>query len=283
MTYKYKRQISFCLHTQNIEILFRIWIICESGGFIKTVRIITNVDDYLNELSEYKNLSGILYRGQSDVNYSISSKISRSKIDQVNEYKIVRNELLKKGNELFRYKLPIEHLIKMNEYGVATRLIEFTFCPLTALFFAVKDTKNNADGEVIIFKSNEDEYNNNSFSINKHIKLISLLSRVESKNIEFIKASYKILYGGQITTKEVLEYADKNVFIYNIKEILNDNLDGDKSVDSVAICGNIIIDGKITDEIIDMDKNEADKIIKIPYKYKVGIKEELMRCFKINY
>lgn len=59
--------------------------------------------------------------------------------------------------EEFDKREHLDNLAKMQHYGVPTRLMDLTTNPLIALFFAVEQDKNNADGVVSILRVKKKE------------------------------------------------------------------------------------------------------------------------------
>lgn len=95
----------------------------------------------------------LLYRGHSNQEYGLVPSVFR------NNYINYEHELAK---ELHRYcpeefnTLPstLDKLIKMQHYGLPTRLLDVTLNPLVALFFACQENDGNSmDGEVIAIPS----------------------------------------------------------------------------------------------------------------------------------
>jgi len=102
-----------------------------------------------------------LYRGVSNEKYPLKASIYREDRDlHKSEYDIYKEVLHAFPEEFLNDSKVVDKLVKMQHYAIPTRLIDVTYNPLVALFFAAGgfnasvNAGNRDDGKVIFFACN---------------------------------------------------------------------------------------------------------------------------------
>ena len=123
----------------------------------ETVKI-TTLLSFITQIQKFESQSDhtYFYRGHSDSRYKLQPSIYRNHGYLENE-DVMFNELITHNpSEFLSCRNAIDYLVKMQHYGLPTRLLDITTNPLISLFFACSDVKadviNLKKGEVIMFK-----------------------------------------------------------------------------------------------------------------------------------
>lgn len=89
-----------------------------------------------------------LYRGHSDEKFELKPSLFRHKANRKDEKNIFRELISIHPTEFHQDKNVFEQLVRMQHYSLPTRLLDLTFNPLVALYFACKGNPSRA-GEFI--------------------------------------------------------------------------------------------------------------------------------------
>jgi hypothetical protein len=127
--------------------------------------------------------SELYFRGHSDYDYKLVPTLYRNRRLILNENKLFKEFILRTPSDFLNDKSTLEKLVKMQHYGLPTRLLDLTTNPLVALYFACA-SKEKKNGKVIVFKIPKDDikyFDSDTVSI-----LASLAKRPSTFNVEKI-------------------------------------------------------------------------------------------------
>lgn len=134
---------------------------------------ITSLEGFFSELLELtKNVDQtkyeIFYRGHENTDYQLVPNLLRNNSTKNpngqavkdivnNEHRAFRDIVEKQPSEFAQCNSAIEYLVKMQHFGLKTRLLDITSNALIALYFACTSSSNstkdkNKTGQVIVFK-----------------------------------------------------------------------------------------------------------------------------------
>ena len=235
-----------------------------------------SVTAFLKILERYNSYPEKYFRGQLEKYPSISPAIDRDPGYAQNESAIYHESIQLKSDEFKDLHNPLEILAKQQHYGIPTRLVDVTIDPLISLFFAVEDTDDKSPGNVLV-------YIRNGFpSDSVEVQLLSLLPTIDALSIEDIKDQFKKLFSKSISEDDIARIVGEPVFVQfsDMLEEVNPRLFHQKG--TFLICGNEIVEERMTKKLKSLDSIKPNLIIRIPYEYKKSIKEELDLQYGIN-
>lgn len=118
------------------------------------VMAIDSVSKYLQALQDCSIGSNLYFRGHSKTSYRLIPSVMRTEKLKRNEHLIYQELLVNCPSEFKGFSRHIDYLVKMQHYGLPTRLLDITRNPLVALYFSCCDNQNSL-GEVIIISADK--------------------------------------------------------------------------------------------------------------------------------
>lgn len=145
---------------------------------------ITCIDVFLDQLSlpmfNKHDEFQYFFRGHANREWEAKPSIYRDESFIKNEHLIFR-EIISRCPEDFKHiETTFQKLVKMQHYGLPTRLLDITTNPLIALYFACLGNQEN-DGEVIVFKVPKEEV---KFFDSDQVSILSNLSRLKELRLQ---------------------------------------------------------------------------------------------------
>lgn len=118
------------------------------------LRMCSSISEINNIISEIDIEGNIFFRGHSDPNYMLQPSIQRSASLVNNEHKMYHEILINCPDEFDNCHSHIEKLVKMQHYGLPTRLLDITRNVLVAAYFACR-SKITGYGEIVLIQEKE--------------------------------------------------------------------------------------------------------------------------------
>jgi len=172
---------------------------------------INRLSEFTESLTKIKSISHktLFFRGHSNLDYTLKPTLYRKEKFYLSEDKIFKDILLSCPQDFSNTKNTMEILVKMQHYGVPTRILDLTKNALVALFFAC-ESNYNEDGEVLLLHIPNKEVC--YFDSDK----VSILSNIAKQNISFM-----FEYPSSFDNEDIkqVEYINKEYFGYLLHSI----------------------------------------------------------------
>ncbi len=137
------------------------------------------VSRYNSTIIENNVTGTLLFRGQANTEFPMDASIFRNDLIS-KETTLINDLILQEPFEFGNQMTDFEQLVKMQHYGLPTRLLDITTNPLIALYFACADKScEEKDGEILILIESLQR------PTEKQVKFFSALAEYDGKSIEY--------------------------------------------------------------------------------------------------
>lgn len=148
---------------------------------------INSVSRFIEKLKElnskYENdleVHELFFRGHANIDWSLSPSIYRDSLVE-NEHNFYREIISETPENFYNLNSTFQKLVKMQHYGIPTRLMDITSNPLVGLYFSclpkMNDYKKEAEGEVVLFRVPKHEV---KFSDSDTVSILSNISKMNN-------------------------------------------------------------------------------------------------------
>lgn len=164
------------------------------------------VSRYNSTIIDNEITGALLFRGQADIDFPMEASIFRNNLIS-KETALINDLILQEPFEFGNHMTDFEQLVKMQHYGLPTRLLDITTNPLVALYFACADKLcEDKDGEILILIESLQR------PTEKQVRFFAALAEYDGKSIEYF-VDYFVQKG---LLNEKLDFNDKREKLDNL-------------------------------------------------------------------
>lgn len=244
------------------------------------------ISTFIKELKSIKAKSGhtLFFRGHADESYvdipSIFRHIDNKKDNEkyiVNEDRLFKSMIANCPSDFVDCNSAFDYLVKMQHYGLPTRLLDITSNPLVALYFSCCEMfgKGGKPGEIVIYEVPDNDikfYNSDSVSV------VSNLAKM-SAGFNYVSEKEKYLHEIKYEKPFFLDAINENHLesVFCVKPKLNNPrvIKQSSAFLLFGMGGSKLEPAEVPDQYRYKDKHGAIKTIKITTNGKMNIINEL--------
>jgi hypothetical protein len=151
----------------------------EENSVFSVGHLFDKISRYNSTIIENDITGTLLFRGQANIDFPMDASIFRNDLIS-KETALINDLILQEPFEFGNQMTDFEQLVKMQHYGLPTRLLDITTNPLVALYFACADKScKDKDGEILILIESLQR------PTEKQVKFFAALAEYDGKSIEY--------------------------------------------------------------------------------------------------
>lgn len=163
-------------------------------GWITTEAKESTVEGFEGNFVSFEHAQ-LYYRGQASKDWPVIAGIFRGIFDNnLSEHELLKVANLRLSNYLLTCQTYLEKLIFLQHYGLKTRLIDVTFNPLVALYFACGDHNHESKNGVVYCGFHYDREDLHIAELTAEFVFTYSLHNIEDKIISFAQDKKVRLY-----------------------------------------------------------------------------------------
>lgn len=155
-----------------------------------TVRSASSLAGFVDVIQNLEPEAGeeLAYRGHADHQYQLTPYVFRERKFKDKEELMLRELVASYQSDFSNDTSTLEQLARAQHYSLPTRLLDITWNPLVALYFATLEENDNIGGDVIVFKIRK---GNTKFYDSDTVSCLSNLAHLSSQEKQDLKRTVK--------------------------------------------------------------------------------------------
>lgn len=178
---------------------------------------------FFQDLVKKHPATDLVYRGHTDASWPVIPSLFRQRPD-ISEFEseMIRELVSLFPNEFINDQSMFDRLVRMQHYGLPTRLLDVSTNPLVALFFAVEGSENIAkDGSVVAFISAHSRHKFYDSDVVSCMANLANLNEDERETLASTKARNISDFNALLATDRLVQFikAEKPYFTPRVQKV----------------------------------------------------------------
>lgn len=175
---------------------------------------ITSLEGFVRKLAKLKaehKGAQLFFRGHSKDNYVVAPSLFRQKNWRSSEHLMIRQMLAEQPHEFADDNGIFDYLVRAQHYGLPTRLLDVSYNPMVALYFATCSNPSST-GQIVVLKP---EISKQKYFDSDVVSCLSALSLLKFQEKEDIKEYLKKLYRKKRKDKQSFDLENDELEEFN--------------------------------------------------------------------